>query len=85
MDIVLEILLKLLNLACLTFSSHLANRIRAEVLSLVLLNIHDRFWHSLYAFSISGYCQHGNTVEWNRIELKKGWNPEDIIHSLCAL
>ncbi len=26
----------------------------------------------------------GNTVEWERIELKKGWNPEDIIHSLCA-
>lgn len=26
----------------------------------------------------------GNTVEWDRIELKKGWNPEDIIHSLCA-
>jgi ATP-dependent DNA helicase RecG len=27
---------------------------------------------------------HGNTVEWDRIELKKGWNPEDIVHSLCA-
>ena len=27
---------------------------------------------------------HGNTVEWDRIELKKGWNPEDVIHSLCA-
>lgn len=27
---------------------------------------------------------HGNTVEWDRVELKKGWNPEDIIHSLCA-
>jgi ATP-dependent DNA helicase RecG len=27
---------------------------------------------------------HGNTVEWDRIELKKGWNPKDIIHSLCA-
>ena len=27
---------------------------------------------------------HGNTVECDRIELKKGWNPEDIIHSLCA-
>ena len=27
---------------------------------------------------------HGQTVEWDRIELKKGWNPEDIIHSLCA-
>jgi ATP-dependent DNA helicase RecG len=27
---------------------------------------------------------HGHTVEWDRIELKKGWNPEDIIHGLCA-
>lgn len=27
---------------------------------------------------------HGNTIEWDRIELKKGWNPEDTIHSLCA-
>lgn len=27
---------------------------------------------------------HGNTVEWERIELKQGWNPEDIIHSMCA-
>ena len=27
---------------------------------------------------------HGNTVEWDRIELKTAWNPEDIIHSLCA-
>ena len=26
----------------------------------------------------------GQTVEWDRIELKKGWNPEDVIHSLCA-
>ncbi|RPH33089.1 MAG: hypothetical protein EHM93_06635 [Bacteroidales bacterium] len=26
----------------------------------------------------------GNTVEWDRIELKKGWNPESILHSLCA-
>ena len=26
----------------------------------------------------------GHTVEWERIELKKGWNPENIIHSLCA-
>jgi len=26
----------------------------------------------------------GNTIEWDRIELKKGWNPEDILHSLCA-
>jgi len=27
---------------------------------------------------------HGNTVEWDRIELKKGCNPESILHSLCA-
>ena len=27
---------------------------------------------------------HGNTVEWDRIELKKSWNPEIILHSLCA-
>lgn len=26
----------------------------------------------------------GNTVEWDRIELKEGWNPEEIIHSICA-
>lgn len=26
----------------------------------------------------------GNTIEWERIELKKGWNPEVIIHSMCA-
>ena len=27
---------------------------------------------------------HDNTVEWDRIELKKEWNPEDVIHSLCV-
>lgn len=27
---------------------------------------------------------HGHTVEWDRIELKKGWNPEGIVHTLCA-
>jgi hypothetical protein len=47
--------LQLLNPACLAFSSHLANRIKATVLSFVLLNIQERFWHRLYAFSISGY------------------------------
>ena len=26
----------------------------------------------------------GQTVEWDRIELKKGWNPQAVIHSLCA-
>lgn len=27
---------------------------------------------------------HGNTIEWERLEFKQGWNPEDIIHSMCA-
>lgn len=27
---------------------------------------------------------HGKTVEWERLEFKKGWNPETTIHSLCA-
>jgi len=27
---------------------------------------------------------HGNTIEWDCIELKKGWNPEKILHSICA-
>ena len=27
---------------------------------------------------------HGNSVEWERLEFKQGWNPEDIIHSMCA-
>ena len=26
----------------------------------------------------------GNTIEWDRIELKNSWNPEEIIHTLCA-
>jgi len=26
----------------------------------------------------------GKTVEWDRIDFKKGWNPEEIIHTLCA-
>ena len=26
----------------------------------------------------------GKTVEWDRLEFKKGWNPEEIIHTLCA-
>ena len=25
-----------------------------------------------------------NVIETERVELKKGWNPQDIIHSLCA-
>jgi ATP-dependent DNA helicase RecG len=27
---------------------------------------------------------HGNTIEWERLEFKEGWNPEDVIHSMCA-
>lgn len=27
---------------------------------------------------------HGRTVEWERIELKEGWNPKKVIHSVCA-
>ncbi len=26
----------------------------------------------------------GQTVEWERIEFKRGWNPEEIVHTLCA-
>jgi ATP-dependent DNA helicase RecG len=26
----------------------------------------------------------GKAVEWDRLEFKKGWNPEEIVHSLCA-
>jgi ATP-dependent DNA helicase RecG len=26
----------------------------------------------------------GNTVEWERLEFKAGWNPEDVLHSICA-
>ena len=26
----------------------------------------------------------GGTVEWDRLEFKEGWNPEAILHSLCA-
>ena len=26
----------------------------------------------------------GKTVEWDRIEFKKGWNPEEILHTLCT-
>lgn len=27
---------------------------------------------------------HGNSVEWERLEFKQGWNPEDVVHSMCA-
>jgi ATP-dependent DNA helicase RecG len=26
----------------------------------------------------------GKAVEWDRLEFKRGWNPEEIIHSICA-
>jgi len=26
----------------------------------------------------------GQIVEWERLEFKKGWNPEEIIHTICA-
>jgi ATP-dependent DNA helicase RecG len=26
----------------------------------------------------------GRTVEWERIELKAGWNPKKVLHSICA-
>ncbi|MDA3866980.1 MAG: putative DNA binding domain-containing protein [Salinivirgaceae bacterium] len=27
---------------------------------------------------------HGRTVEWERLEFKQGWNPEDVMHTMCA-
>ncbi|MDD4645942.1 MAG: putative DNA binding domain-containing protein [Bacteroidales bacterium] len=27
---------------------------------------------------------HGKTVEWERLEFKKGWNPEAAVHTICA-
>lgn len=27
---------------------------------------------------------HGRTVEWERLEFKKGWNPEVVLRSMCA-
>src|SRR5690606_9415252 len=27
---------------------------------------------------------HGRVIEWERLEFKRGWNPEDVIHSLSA-
>ena len=26
----------------------------------------------------------GRVIEWERLEFKRGWNPEDVIHTLCA-
>ncbi len=27
---------------------------------------------------------HGKVIEWERLEFKRGWNPEDVLHFLCA-
>lgn len=27
---------------------------------------------------------HGKVVEWERLEFKSGWNPEDMLHTVCA-
>lgn len=27
---------------------------------------------------------HGKTVEWQRLEFKKDWNPESVLHTMCA-
>ncbi len=27
---------------------------------------------------------HGRAVEWERLEFKRGWNPEEIVNSICA-
>ncbi|MDP3435602.1 MAG: putative DNA binding domain-containing protein [Bacteroidota bacterium] len=27
---------------------------------------------------------HGQSLEWDRLEFKKGWHPEETIHSICA-
>lgn len=27
---------------------------------------------------------HGQAVEWERLEFKKGWNPQAVLHTICA-
>ena len=27
---------------------------------------------------------HGHSVEWERLEFKRSWNPEEVIHTMCA-
>ena len=27
---------------------------------------------------------HGKVLEWERLEFKRGWNPEEVIHTICA-
>ena len=31
-----------------------------------------------------GALLHGRTVEWERLEFKRGWNPLEALHTLCA-
>lgn len=31
-----------------------------------------------------GQLLEGNVVEWERLDFKAGWNPEDVMHSMCA-
>ena len=26
----------------------------------------------------------GQVIEWERLEFKQGWNPEDVLHTMCA-
>jgi ATP-dependent DNA helicase RecG len=26
----------------------------------------------------------GQIVEWERLDFKRGWNPEDVLHTICA-
>ena len=26
----------------------------------------------------------GHTIEWERLEFKAAWNPEDVLHTTCA-
>jgi ATP-dependent DNA helicase RecG len=26
----------------------------------------------------------GRVIEWDRLEFKTGWNPEDVVHTMCA-
>ncbi len=26
----------------------------------------------------------GQVIEWERLEFKQGWNPEDVMHTMCA-
>lgn len=27
---------------------------------------------------------HGRTIEWERLEFKQGWNPKEVLHTMCA-